>query len=419
MFYMLQEIKEILTLQKREIEIKLKEKYIERNQDLKLTNDLIKVIVGPRRAGKSFFAIHFLNKQGKFGYVNFDDERLVEVENYDEIIVAMNSVYDNPKFVLFDEIQNLSKWELFANRLQRQGYNLVITGSNSNLLGKELATHLTGRHLLTNIFPFSFKEYLKFENKELITSEIKEKLSQYLLNGGYPEILSKKVELKEYLSNLFNSILYRDIVKRYKIRNPKQIENLAIYLISNIANEYSYNSLTNSGKIKSSHTTEKYLSYLEESFILFSLNRFSYKVKEQLSSNKKIYCIDNGFIQAKAFKLSPDFGKLYENVVACKLKKGEIEGKLRFYYWKNQQQEEIDFIIQEGLKVKQLIQVCFNMSDLETKNREIRALIKASKELKCNNLLIITEDTESEEKVEWFGDKATIRFIPLWKWLLE
>ncbi|MBU4086065.1 MAG: ATP-binding protein, partial [Nanoarchaeota archaeon] len=389
------------------------------NQNLKLNNDLIKVIVGPRRAGKSFFAIHFLNKQGKFGYVNFDDEKLVEIENYDEIITAMNSVYDNPKFVLFDEIQNLPKWELFANRLQRQGYNLVITGSNSNLLSRELATHLTGRHLLTNIFPFSFKEYLKFENKELITSEIKEKLSLYLLNGGYPEILSKKVELKEYLSNLFNSILYKDIMKRYKIRNPKQIENLAIYLISNIANEYSYNSLTNIGKIKSSHTTEKYLNYLEESFILFSLNRFSYKVKEQLSSNKKIYCIDNGFIQAKAFKLSPDFGKLYENVVACKLKKEEIEGNLRFYYWKNQQQEEVDFITQEGLKVKQLIQVCFNIDELDTKNREIRALIKAGKELRCNNLLIITEDTEKEEKAEWFGDKANIKFIPLWKWLLE
>ncbi len=418
MIYMLQEIKEIITLQKREIETKLKEKYIERNQDLKLTNDLIKVIVGPRRAGKSFFAIHFLNEQGKFGYVNFDDEKLVEIENYDEIITAMNSVYDNPKFILFDEIQNLPKWELFANRLQRQGYNLVITGSNSNLLSKELATHLTGRHLLTNIFPFSFKEYLKFENKELITSEIKEKLSQYLLNGGYPEILSKRVELKEYLSNLFNSILYKDIVKRYKIRNPKQIENLAIYLISNIANEYSYNSLTNIGKIKSSHTTEKYLSYLEESFMLFSLNRFSYKVKEQLSSNKKIYCIDNGFMQAKAFKLSPDFGKLYENVVACKLKKEEIEGNLRFYYWKNQQQEEVDFITQEDLKVKQLIQVCFNIDELDTKNREIRALIKAGKKLKCKNLLIITEDKEKEEKAEWFGDKATIKFIPLWKWLL-
>lgn len=416
---MLQEIKEMLILQKREIETRLKENYIERNQDLKLNNDLIKVIIGPRRAGKSFFAIHFLNKKGKFGYVNFDDEKLIEVENYDEIITAINSVYDNPKFILFDEIQNLPKWELFANRLQRQGYNLVITGSNSNLLSKELATHLTGRHLLTNIFPFSFKEYLKLDNKELITSEIKEKMSQYLLNGGYPEILSKKVELKEYLSNLFNSIIYKDIIKRYKIRNPKQIEDLALYLISNIANEYSYNSLTKIGKIKSSHTTEKYLNYLEESFILFSLSRFSYKVKEQLSSNKKIYCIDNGFIQAKAFKLSLDMGRLYENMVACKLKKEEVEGKLGFYYWKNQQQEEVDFVIKEGTKVKQLIQVCFfNINNLETKNREIRALIKSGKELKCKNLLIITEDIEAEEKIEWFGDKAIIKFIPLWKWLL-
>ena len=419
MIIMLQEIKEIITLQKREIETKLKEKYIERNQDLKLDNDLIKVIVGPRRAGKSFFAIHFLNKKGKFGYVNFDDEKLTEVDNYDEIITAMNSIYDNPKFVLFDEIQNLPKWELFANRLQRQGYMLIITGSNSNLLSKELATHLTGRHLLTNIFPFSFKEYLKFEGKELTNTEIKERLSKYMFNGGYPEILSKKVELKEYLSLLFGSILYKDIIKRYKIRNPQQIEDLATYLISNIANEYSYNSLAKIGKIKSSHTIEKYLSYLEESFVLFSLSRFSYKVKEQLSSNKKVYCIDNGFIQAKSFKASSDLGKLYENLVASKLKKQEVDEKLRFYYWKNQQQEEVDFVIKEGLKVKQLIQVCFNIKDLENKNREIRALIKAGKELKCNNLLIITEDTEKEEKAEWFGDKATIKFIPLWKWLLE
>ena len=130
MIIMLQEIKEVINLQKREIETKLKEKYIERNQKLKLDNDLIKVIIGPRRAGKSFFALHFLNKKGDFGYVNFDDEKLTEVSNYDEIITAMNSVYNDPKFVLFDEIQNLPKWELFANRLQRQGYKLIITGSN-------------------------------------------------------------------------------------------------------------------------------------------------------------------------------------------------------------------------------------------------------------------------------------------------
>ncbi len=418
MIVMLQEIKEILTLQKREIEAKLREKYVDRNQDLKLDNDLIKVIIGPRRAGKSFFALHFLNKKGNFGYVNFDEEKLTEVDNYNEIIVAMNSIYNNPKIILFDEIQNLPKWELFANRLQRQGYKLVITGSNSNLLSKELSTHLTGRHLQTNIFPFSFKEFLKFEDEELTDTEIKEKLSQYLFNGGYPEILLKRVELKEYLSLLFNSILYKDIIKRYKIRNPKQIEDLATYLISNVANEFSYNSLSKIGKIKSSHTIEKYLGYLEESYILFSLSRFSYKVKEQLASNKKIYCIDNGFIQAKSFKASPDMGKLYENLVACKLKKLEVDMKLKFYYWKNPQQEEVDFVIKEGLKVKQLIQVCFNVNDLNTKSREIRALIKAGKELKCKDLLIITEDTEKEEKAEWFGDKATIKFIPLWKWLL-
>jgi hypothetical protein len=383
-----------------------------------LNNPLIKVIIGPRRAGKSFFAIHFLKQQGNFGYVNFDDEKLLEVKNYDEIITALNSVYNNPKFILFDEIQNLPKWELFANRLQRQGLNLVITGSNSNLLSKELATHLTGRHLPTALFPFSFKEYMKFENKELTTPEKKEKISEYLLNGGYPEIVLKKVELKEYLSNLFNAILYKDIIKRHKLRNPKQIEDLAGYLISNITNEYSYNSLTKIGKIKSSHTTEKYLKYLEESFLLFSLTRFSYKVKEQLASNKKIYCIDNGFVQARAFKLSPDFGKLYENAVACKLKEEELAGKINFYYWKNQQQEEVDFVVKEDLKIKQLIQVCYNLENSDTKSRELRSLLKAGEELKCKELLIITAEKEGEEEAEWFGIKSKIKFIPLWKWLL-
>jgi len=416
---MLQEIKEIITLQKREIESKLKENYIERDKNLNLDNDLIKVIIGPRRAGKSFFAIHFLNKQGNFGYVNFDDEKIAEVDNYDEIVTAVNSVYNNPSFILFDEIQNLPKWELFANRLQRQGYKLVVTGSNSNLLSRELATHLTGRHLLTTVFPFSFKEYIKFEKKELTNTEVKEKLSQYLLNGGYPEILMKKVELKEYLSTLFNSILYKDIIKRYKLRNPKQIESLATYLISNVATEYSYNALTKIGKIKSSHTTEKYLKYLEESFMLFSLDRFSYKVKEQLSSNKKIYCIDNGFVQAKAFKLSQDLGKLYENIVACKLKEEEVAEKIHFYYWKNPQQEEVDFLVKEGTKIKQLIQVCYNLENNDTKNREIRSLLKAGDELKCTNLIVINSDKEGEEDAEWFGIKGKIKFIPLWKWLLS
>jgi predicted AAA+ superfamily ATPase len=414
-------IRDILLLQKRELETKLKEKYTERTTDVrKFNNNLVKVIMGPRRAGKSFFAMHVLNKLGNFGYVNFDDEKLREVKNYDEVINAVNSIYNNPRYLLLDEIQNLEKWELFVNRLQRQGHNLVITENSSKLLSKELATHLTGRYLPIDICPFSFKEFLKFESQtELTESEIKEKLFQYLTYGGYPEPLVQKLDYKTYLSALFDSVIYKDIVKRFKIRSPQAIEDLAIYLISNTAREFSYTNLSRATKCKSVHTVEKYLNHLEEAFIFFKLSRFSSKVKEQIASNKKIYCIDNGFICSKAFKLSQDTGRLYENLVALELKKLEMSGLANNYYWKSTQQEEVDFVVKKGTEIKQLIQVCYKIDDIKTKQRETRALIKASRELKCKNLLIITEDCEAEEKINWFGIKRKIKFIPLWKWLLN
>lgn len=413
-------IRDVLLIQKRELESRFKEKYVERDIDLRrINNNLINVIIGPRRSGKSFFAIHVLNKIGSFGYANFDDERLVEVKDYDEIVNTIDSIYNNPKYLLFDEIQNLEKWELFVNRLQRQGHNLVITGSNSKLLSKELATHLTGRHSLTNVSPFSFHESLKLEDKELTGNEIKTKLFSYVTQGGYPEPLIKKLDHKDYLSTLFASIIYKDIVKRFRVRSVQAIEDLATYMISNIAKEFSYNTLTKVTKCKSVHTVEKYLNYLEEAFIFFKLNRFSFKVKEQMASNKKIYCVDNGFISAKAFKFSPDMGQLYENVVAIELKKLEMDGVANIYFWKSKQQEEVDFVVKQGLKVTHLIQVCFDVSDVKTKEREIRALIKAGKELKCKNLVAITEDYEAKEKISWFGVEGNIRFIPLWKLLFE
>jgi hypothetical protein len=413
-------IRDILLMQKTELERKLKEKYIERTADLKVFDSrLIKVIIGPRRAGKSFFAVHALTKMGSFGYVNLDDERLLGIKDYDDIINTLNSVYAKSKYLLFDEIQNLDRWELFVNRLQRQGYNIVITGSNSKLLSKELATHLTGRHLQISIFPFSFKELIKSEGKELTKSEIKAKLATYLNNGGYPEPFVQETDYKDYLSTLFSSVIYKDIVKRFKIRSTDGIETLATYLISNVAKEFSYNTLTKVTKCKSVHTIEKYLSYLEETFIFFKLNRFSFKLKEQIKANKKIYCIDNGFITAKAFKISPDTGRLYENLVAIELNKQEIKGDINVYYWKSLQQEEVDFVIKRGLKVDELIQVCYETTDSKTLERELRALLKASKELKCNKLIVITEDEEKESKINWFGIKRKIRFIPLWKWLLQ
>ena len=413
-------IKDVLVAQKQELNIKLKELYVERKADShKLSSPLIKVIIGPRRAGKSFFAFHFLKKHGTFGYVNFDDERLLEIKDYDSIIEAMNSVYDNPTYVLFDEIQNLPKWELFVNRLHRRNMNLIVTGSNSHLLSKELATHLTGRHLLIPIFPFSFKEYLEINKKELTSHQIKEKFDAFVVNGGYPEPLIKNIDYRDYLARLFDTIVYKDIVKRHTIRFPKGLENLAYFLLSNSAAEYSYTNLSKMTSITSVHTIQKYLDHLEEAFIFFSLKRFSNKVKEQIKFNKKIYAIDNGFIYAKAFKSSPDRGKLYENVVAQELKRRELENKIRVFYWKDPYQEEVDFVVQEGTKVKQLIQVCYDLKNPETRKREIRALLKAGKELHCDNLLILTSEQESEEAVEWFNLKGKIVIMPLWKWLLE
>ncbi len=413
-------IRDILLIQKREIERMLKQKYIKREAVLKkINNDLIKVIMGPRRAGKSFFAVHMLNRSGTFGYVNLDDEKLADVKDYDEIVNAVNSLYNDPEYLLFDEIQNLEKWELFVNRLQRQGNNLVITGSNSKLLSRELATHLTGRHLPINIFPFSFREYLNLDNNELTESEIKTRLSSYLTYGGYPEPLVKELDYKDYLSTLFQSIIYKDIIKRFRIRSAQAIDDLAVYLISNIGREFSYNTLSKVTKCKSVHTVEKYLNYLEESFIFFRVSRFSFKVREQRGSNKKIYCIDNGFVYAKAFKFSPDIGRLYENLVAIELKKLEMDGLANIYYWKNPQQEEVDFVVKQGLKIKQLIQVCCDVDDIKTRKREVRALLKASRELNCKNLLVITRDYEGEGESSWFGIKRKVKFVPLWKWLLE
>jgi len=413
-------IKDILIQQKRELDNLLKEPFVERRDiNIDLSNNLIKVIIGPRRAGKSFFSLHALKKNEKFGYINFDDEKLGETKDYDELIAVVNSLYGHPKILFLDEIQNLPKWELFVNRLQRQGFNLVITGSNAHLLSKELATHLTGRHVQIIVLPFSFEEYINIKNEEMTALEIKEKLENYIVYGGYPEPLIKSINYKDYISTLFNSILFKDVVKRYKIRSGQAIERLSEQLLSNICNEHSYNSLAKVANIKSTHTLEKYLGYLEESFIFFSLKRFSYKVKEQLSSIKKIYCIDNGFVHARGFNMSQNLGKLYENVVAVALKKKELSGKINFYYWKNQQQEEVDFVIKEGTKIKQLIQVCYSLNNRETKDREIRALLKAGEELKCKNLNVITYEKEGIEEVEWFGLKGKIKFIPLRKWLLE
>ena len=281
---------------------------------------------------------------------------------------------------------------------------------------------------LLKIFPLSFKEFLKFKNlsfdfKILDYSE-KEKpvmlkaLREYIIFGGLPEVVledqNKKLELAQ---SYYSTVIKRDIVERYSIKNEGSLKSLIRLLLD--SKEYSiskaYNNLKSLGNEVGKSTVQKYISYIENSYFAFSLPIFSYKIKDQIQYPKKIYFIDNVFINSISTKFMNNYGRLYENLVAIELKRRKEEN----YYWKNMEKEEVDFVIKKDTKINQLIQVCYDITDPDTKKREVKALLKASKDLKCSNLLIINQNYSGEENVEWFGIKRKIKFIPLWKWLLK
>ena len=416
-------IKQILLEQKEEIKKILGNKIIEREIEERikksLRDSLIKVIIGVRRCGKSVLA-HQILKNKNYSYVNFDDERFIGAEAKDlndflEVLEEINPDFD---YLLLDEIQNIEGWELFVNRLKRQGYNIIITGSNSKLLSKELSTHLTGRHFAIELFPFSFREFLDYKNVKYSEKDfyltknrakIKRLLNEYLENGGFPELF--KVEFKkQYLRDLYGKILSRDIFSRYKIKYIKELKEISLYLISNFGAKISYHKLKNIFEINSVHTIKNYLNYLEESYLIFQIYPFSFKIKDQIKRSKKNYGIDTGLINSVASQFSPNVGRLMENIVFLELKRKDKE----IYFYNDSLGNEIDFVVKEKIKLKQLIQVCYNLNDPATEKREIKPLLQGSKELKCNNLLVITWDTEQEKKIKG----KLIRFIPLWKWLL-
>ncbi len=388
-----------------------------------LDEDLVKVITGPRRAGKSVFSVLLL-KDKNFAYLNFGDENLLKVKNYDEIIKAVFEVYPEAKFILFDEIQYLENWELFVNKLKRRGYNLILTGSNAKLLSKELATALTGRYVPIEIFPFSFKEFLKAKNFEIKKGQIglpetKGKILNYLdsflKNGSFPEVVVKGLDPKTYLETLFDAILFKDVVKRYKVRFSQKIYDLASYLVSNFSSEFSFTRLRNILEFRSTKTVQNYLKYLEEAYLFFPLNRFSFKVKEQIKTAKKIYLVDNGFTLAKSFQFSQDIGKLMENLVFVEILRRGYKLNQDVFYYKTKNNKEVDFVLRKGIKIEKLIEVTYETDNFKLKEKKCKALIEASRELGCDNLKIITWDDEKEERVK--GKR--INFVPLWKWLLS
>ena len=367
-----------------------------------LQNPLIKLITGPRRVGKSVFALLML--QGKnFAYLNFDDNQLLEKWDEDLAMSALDDVYPDYDFMLLDEIQNLPDWDLWVSKLYRRGKNLIITGSNAKMLSSEMATVLTGRYLQIEMLPFSLDETMRWKN---ISSNREEQTAQaivladdYMRNGGYPETIPARSITKSYLSTLFDSILLKDVAQRHKVRNTTDLYNLATYLLSNFCNPISANELAGELGMSSVATTKKFCDYLNEPYLFFYLPRFNNKLKLMNKAPKKVYVVDNGFVQSTAFNLSENLGRLLENQVFVELlRRGYIPGQTLFYY-RTRNDKEIDFVTRKGAKVEQLIQVCYDMSSEKTRKRELDALAEAAEELHCDNLLVITNS--QEEKIEW------------------
>ncbi|MBI5488439.1 MAG: ATP-binding protein [Deltaproteobacteria bacterium] len=416
-------LRECVRSQRRELDLRLADTYVERELFSPVADDdLIKVVIGPRRAGKSFFAVRLVHRWGSYGYVNFDDERLTALGNADRLVAAIDEEYGRPTHLLLDEIQNLPRWELVANRLQRQGRRLVLTGSNAHLLSRELATHLTGRHQAVAIFPFSFPEYLQARGgaDALGTAERIEALRTYADAGGMPEPLVKRMDRRSYAATLVDAVVYKDVVRRARIRGPRAIEDLARYLLSNVGAEYALHRLAQASGCGSAHTAQKYLGLLEEAFLVFSLRRFSFKVREQLRANPKCYCIDNGLATAGGYRATADLGHLAENLVAVRLLREQLAGGAEAFFWKSAQGEEVDFVVKRGRGIAEAIQVAWSVESPATHDREVRALVKAARDLHCPSLLVLTAaERETTERVSWHGDSATVRFVPLWQWLLR
>lgn len=413
-------MRSVILKQRQERDELLARPYIKRDtkydkQEL-LSSQLIKLITGPRRVGKSVFAMLLL-KETNFAYLNFDDKQLLDIWDEDVVMATLNEVFPNYQYLMLDEVQNLPDWDLWVGKLYRRNINLVITGSNAKMLSSEMATVLTGRYIQIEMLPFSLYEMLRWHDIEAsnIQNECKSDfyvlIEEYLLRGGFPEVISSYHIAHNYLSTLFDSILLKDIAQRHNIRKTSQLYNLAMYQLSNFCNPFTANSLSDELGISSVTTTKKFCDYLLEPYLFFYLPRFNNKLKIMQKAAQKVYVVDNGFVSSTAFNISENLGRLLENLVFVELlRKGYECGKTLFYY-RSRNDREIDFVTRKGSTVEQLIQVCYDLSSPKTRKREFDALLECSQELNCDRLLVITN---KEDEVLSYNGK-TIEIKPFYK----
>lgn len=350
-----------------------------------LSNPMIKLITGPRRVGKSVYALLLLRGQN-FAYLNFDDKLLLDKWDEDMVMAMLDDVYSGYEYLLLDEVQNLPGWDIWVSKLLRRGKNMVITGSNANMLSSEMATVLTGRYLQLTMYPFSLsetQEWLSDSNGETVAAD-------YLNNGGFPDTIKSRGTARNYLSTLYDSMLLKDVAQRHRIRNTTGLYTIANYLLANFCNPMTANDVADALGMSSITTVKKFMDYLHEPYLFFYLPRFNNKMRLMAKAARKVYVVDNGFISATAFNLSANLGRLLENQVFVELlRRGYEPGKTLFYYH-SRNDKEVDFVTRNGASVEELIQVCYDMTLNKTKKREVAALAECGKELGCNRLTIVT-----------------------------
>ena len=377
------------------------------NFDELLKSPNIKLLTGPRRVGKSTQALLMLRGKN-FAYLNFDDNELLKKWDEQQAEQLLGEIYPNYEYLLLDEVQNIDGWDVWVNKLYRRGVNLVITGSNAKMLSGEMATVLTGRYLEINMLPFSLVEAAQFAGRLGNAEKIQD---DFLKNGGYPETFAQRSITQSYLQTLFDSILYKDIVRRHKIRNATDLNNVAMFLLSNFTGTFSYNDVTDDLGLSSVSTTKKFMDYLHEPFLFYYLDRYNNKLKLMKKAPRKVYVVDNGFVASKAFNLSDNLGKLLENQVFVELLHRGYDTEKTLFYYHSRNDKETDFVLREGNKVRELIQVCYDMSKEKTIKREVDSIVECAGELGCDNLTIVTWN--EERAIEKKG--YTIKVMPVSK----
>lgn len=411
-------MKTIIQNQRKERDELMSRTYLTRrsNQDadVLLSSRLIKLITGPRRVGKSTQALLMLRDKN-FAYLNFDSQSLLEAWDANLVMRMLDDVYPGYEYLLLDEVQNLDAWDLWVSELFRMGKNLVITGSNARMLSSEMATVLTGKYLQVEMLPFSLDEFFDWNKLDLRVLQPEQKMEatvladDYLRNGGYPEVVAYRQLTRSYLDTLFDSIIWKDVARRHNVRNITDLNNLAIYLLSNFCNPVSANDLAVELGFSSVNATKKYMDYLHEPYLFYYLSRYNNKLKLMTKAPRKVYVVDNGFVTSKAFSLSDNLGRLLENQVFVELIRRGYDVDKTIFYYRSRNDKEVDFVLRKGTHIDKLVQVCYDMSSPKTEKREVDSIVECANELKCNNLFIVTND--DKRVIE--KDGYTINVVPI------